>query len=114
MLFDRPAVNRRGGLGQIGLAWNITTANGHTEINKDGRLPGYISFISFLKGEKLGSFVLLNVGASPVFDSPELSCTLMRRLSPAGPRLPCPGADDPTYPTNTVVVNPPVGFTPPP
>jgi D-alanyl-D-alanine carboxypeptidase len=114
LLFNRPAVNRRGGLGQIGLGWNITTANGYTEINKDGRLPGYLSFISFVKGHKLGSFVLLNAGARPGFDSPDVSCSLMRRLSPAGAKLPCPAADDPTYPANTVVVNPPVGFPPPP
>jgi D-alanyl-D-alanine-carboxypeptidase/D-alanyl-D-alanine-endopeptidase len=93
LLYRRPALYRNSGLGKIGLAWNITSGKGYKVVNKDGKLAGYESFISFLQNKSRGVFVLLNDDPAS-FAAPDVSCKLLRALPPRKKKIPCPAADD--------------------
>jgi CubicO group peptidase (beta-lactamase class C family) len=97
LLYRRPDLYRNSGLGKIGLAWNITSDHGYKVVNKDGKLAGYESFMSFLQNKSRGVFVLLN--NDPVsFAAPDVSCKLLRALPPRKRKIPCPAADDKATP----------------
>ncbi|MDX6689335.1 MAG: serine-type D-Ala-D-Ala carboxypeptidase/endopeptidase [Solirubrobacteraceae bacterium] len=93
LLYRRPLLYRNSGLGKIGLAWNITSDKGYKVVNKDGKLAGYESFISFLQNKSRGVFVLLNDDPA-AFAAPDVSCRLLRALPPRKKKIPCPAADD--------------------
>jgi CubicO group peptidase (beta-lactamase class C family) len=87
----------------VGLAWNVTSKGGYKIVNKAGGAPGFSLFMSFLHNGSRGVFVLVNNIADPgplrPFSAAIAACSLMQRLPPRKPGIPCPGVTTPVFPT---------------